>query len=89
MTSDQHARVWPSLPLGVYEHYRGDRYLVLGIARDDRDDTPLVVYARLYRRDGLPLTARPLDDFLAEVDTPEGPVPRFRAVGPADGGAHG
>jgi len=71
------------LPSGVYQHYKGDHYLVLGVARDDRDDTPLVVYARLYHRAGIPLTARPLIDFRATVETPSGPVPRFLHVGSA------
>ena len=74
----------PTLPLGVYEHFKGNHYLVLGVARDDRDETPLVVYARLYPKNGLPLTARPLDDFLADVNTPNGRVPRFRPLGTAD-----
>ena len=68
---------------GLYEHFKGGRYLVLGLARDDRDDTPLVVYVRLYDRPGIPMTARPLADFLATVDTPAGVVPRFRYVGSA------
>lgn len=72
-----------SLPCGAYQHYKGDHYLVIGVARDDRDDTPLVIYARLYERAGIPLTARPLSDFLASVSTPSGRVPRFRYVGPS------
>jgi hypothetical protein len=69
------------LACGVYQHYKGDHYLVLGVARDDRDDSMLVIYVRLYGRTGVPMTARPLDGFLATVDTPEGPAPRFRYVG--------
>ncbi|MDQ2826044.1 MAG: DUF1653 domain-containing protein [Actinomycetota bacterium] len=69
------------LPCGAYEHYKGDQYLVLGIARDDRDDSVLVIYVRLYPRVGIPMTARPLGDFLATVETAAGPVPRFRYLG--------
>jgi hypothetical protein len=74
----------PAVQAGVYEHYKGEHYLVLGVARDHRDETPLVVYARLYRRDGLPLTARPLDEFLGDVQVDGRTVPRFRPVGAAD-----
>ncbi len=81
MTDEQGAET--ALLCGAYQHYKGDHYLVIGLARDDRDDTTLAVYARLYERAGVPLTARPLSDFLATVDTPSGPVPRFRYVGPA------
>lgn len=71
----------PSLPAGVYEHYKGNRYLVLGVARHDASDEPLVVYVRLYDRDGVPMTCRALDDFTATVDPGDGSrVPRFRLV---------
>lgn len=71
----------PEIRAGVWEHYKGERYVVIGIARDDRDETPLVIYLRLYGRAGLPMTARPLDGFLAQVETAEGLRPRFRYVG--------
>lgn len=73
------------LRAGVYEHYKGGHYLLIGVARDDRDDSedaePLVIYARLYPRRGYPLTARPLSDFIATVETDGGQRPRFRHVG--------
>ncbi len=71
------------LSSGIYEHYKGGRYLVIGLARDDRDETLLVVYVRLYEKPGVPMTARPLRDFLATVQSPAGSVPRFRYVGPS------
>lgn len=71
------------LSCGIYEHYKGGRYLVIGLARDDRDETLLVVYVRLYERFGVPMTARPLHDFLATVESADGNVPRFRYVGPS------
>lgn len=73
---------WPNYPLpGVYEHYKGGRYLVLGLARDDADDTPLVVYVRLYSRPGHPMTVRTVADFTATVTTPDGERPRFQRLG--------
>lgn len=74
------------LPCGVYEHHKGGRYLVLGVARDDRDETPLVIYARLYGRGGLPLSARPLAQFVGEVEVDGASVARFRFIGLTDPG---
>lgn len=89
MNADDVAR--SGIPAGVWEHWKGERYLVLGLARDatveGRSDRLLVIYSRLYRRDGVPLNARPLDDFLREVPTSAGPVARFRYIGPGDDAA--
>ncbi len=73
----------PELKVGIYEHYKGEHYLVLGIARLDLadpewDDELAVVYMRLYRRDGAPMSVRPLRNFLEPVETG---IPRFRYLG--------
>lgn len=72
-----------ALALGVYEHYRGDRYLVLGVARLDDTDEPVVVYVRMYSRDsgGAPMTVRRLDSFSETVIVNGAPTPRFRWLG--------
>ena len=76
------------LACGVYEHYKGNRYLVIGVARDDRDDSVLVIYTRLYPRTGLPLSARPLKDFVGDVNDAKGErVKRFRYLGLAEDAA--
>jgi hypothetical protein len=75
------------LPSGVYRHYSGDHYLVIGVARDaacDADERLLVIYTRLYSRDGVPLNARPLVEFCQMVETEAGPVQRFTPIGYAD-----
>jgi hypothetical protein len=75
------------LPTGVYRHYSGKHYLVIGVARDDSyegDERLLVIYSRLYNRDGVPLCARPLSEFCEVVDTDDGPIPRFTPMGYAD-----
>ena len=70
------------LPCGVYEHYKGKRYLVMGVARHDTTEETLVIYARLYPRTGLPLSARPLASFVGDVQDADGnTVKRFRYVG--------
>ena len=50
----------------VYRHFKGDYYLVEGVAKFSEDKSDLVVYRRLYG-DGT-LWARPLEMFLSEVD---------------------
>ena len=67
---------------GVYEHYKGGQYLVLGIARCDETGEPLVVYVRLYSRPGgIPMTVRSLESFLAVVQHNGETVPRFQWLG--------
>lgn len=50
----------------VYRHFKGDCYLVEGVARYSETDEELVLYRKLYG-DGS-LWARPKDMFLSEVD---------------------
>ena len=76
----------PTLPAGVWRHYKGGLYVVLGIARDDATDEQVVVYVRLYRRDGIPMSVRRLDEFRSTVEVDGVNVPRFVFVGASDPG---
>jgi hypothetical protein len=67
---------------GVYRHYKGNLYLALGLAREDETDETVVVYTRLYPREGLPMSTRRLAVWNETVLTAEGPVSRFAYVGP-------
>lgn len=51
---------------GVYRHFKGNRYEVIGIARHSETDEPMVVYRPLYGKGGL--WVRPLQMFAGEVD---------------------
>ena len=51
---------------GIYKHFKGDYYLVEGIAKDSETQEEMVIYRRLYE-DG-ELWVRPKDMFLSEVD---------------------
>lgn len=51
---------------GVYQHYKGGRYLVLGAARHTETDEIMVVYTPLYEHPsgGMPMQVRPMEMFL-------------------------
>ncbi len=64
------------LPLGRYRHYKGNRYEVIGIARDSETEESLVVYRCLYG--DYSLWVRPLSRFIDTVTAGNEEVPRFR-----------
>ena len=68
---------------GVYRHYKGNYYLALGLAREDETNETVVVYTRLYPREGLPMSTRKLGVWNEQVVVNPGevPQPRFAFVG--------
>ena len=54
-----------SIRPGRYRHFKGRDYEVIGIARHSEDESPLVVYRKLY--DDLSLWVRPADMWNEEV----------------------
>ncbi|HAH46788.1 MAG TPA: DUF1653 domain-containing protein, partial [Planctomycetaceae bacterium] len=60
---------------GLYRHYKGNNYTVIGVARHSETDEELVVYRPEYgeRR----LWVRPKAMFLESVEVDGEPVPRF------------
>ncbi|MCA1769562.1 MAG: DUF1653 domain-containing protein [Halomonas sp.] len=66
-----------TLPVpGIYAHYKGNRYEVLGVAHHSETEEPLVVYRALYGEYGL--WVRPLDNFTELAEVRGEPVPRFK-----------
>ena len=76
------------LGLTTYQHWKGPRYLVLGLGHDANDnDRTAVVYLPLHPVDGPPFAIRTDEDFAAWVDPESGEttlegigVPRFRRL---------
>jgi len=74
----------PPLPAeprpGLYRHYKGNEYRVLGLARHSETLEPLVVYQALYGERGL--WTRPQAMFVENITHAGQTVPRFAYVGP-------
>ncbi|OGG93781.1 hypothetical protein A2609_00850 [Candidatus Kaiserbacteria bacterium RIFOXYD1_FULL_47_14] len=66
------------LKLGVYEHYKGKKYRVIGVAKHSETLEDMVVYEALYENKLSKLWTRPLAMFLEEVDVNGTRVPRFK-----------
>ena len=64
---------------GLYRHYKGNDYRVLGLARHSETREPMVVYEALYRERGT--WVRPAAMFTGTVEVDGRRVPRFERVG--------
>lgn len=81
------AETLPPLPAeprpGLYRHYKGGAYRVVGLARHSETLEPLVVYQALYGERGL--WVRPAGMFVETIPDPNGPpgtrIPRFARTG--------
>lgn len=63
---------------GVWRHWKGKDYLVLGLGHDaDSEGRTVVVYVPLYEVAGPQLAVRSVEGFLEEVSPG---VPRFRCL---------
>ncbi|WP_423919838.1 DUF1653 domain-containing protein [Frigoribacterium sp. 2-23] len=63
---------------GVYEHFKGSRYLVIATARHSETEEALVVYRTLYG--DYSTWVRPLSMFVEHVERDGYSGPRFRPV---------
>lgn len=69
------------LKSGIYKHYKGGLYLVLGVARHSETDEKLVAYVPLSVRCGPRITVRPYEMFFDEVMVNGVILSRFEYVG--------
>ncbi|MFT5938462.1 MAG: hypothetical protein ACI8R9_000570 [Paraglaciecola sp.] len=68
-----------SITPGIYRHYKGNDYEVIGVAKHSEDETQLVVYRPLYGAGDL--WVRPLDMFVENVEIDGQSLPRFAYTG--------
>ena len=68
---------------GKYQHYKGNFYQVLGVARHSESTEKMVMYKALYESEfGKNVVwVRPIAMFLENVVVDGNEVPRFRFVG--------
>ncbi len=73
----------PPLPteptLGLYRHYKGNEYRVLGLARHTETEEAVVVYQALYGAKGM--WVRPVAMFTESVEIGGRRVARFERIG--------
>lgn len=69
----------PAIELGIYEHYKGKRYEVVGVAMDEAELIPVVIYKPLYES-SVKLWARKYDVFIGTVALDGARVQRFAKV---------
>lgn len=63
---------------GIYRHFKGNRYQVIGVAKHSEGEPDMVVYRPLYGdRD---LWVRPLSMFIESVEIDGRLVPRFELI---------
>lgn len=66
---------------GIYEHFKGRRYEVLGTARHSESEETLVLYRKLY--DDYSYWVRPIEMFTEQVERDGYSGPRFRRLADA------
>ena len=66
--------------VGIYRHYKGQYYQVIGLAQHSETEENLVVYRALYGSYGL--WVRPLKNFMDYVEVSDKLTPRFQWVAP-------
>jgi hypothetical protein len=68
----------PEFALGEYQHYKGNRYQVIDLARHSETTEWMVVYRPLYGEGAL--WVRPLEMFIENVVIDGVEQPRFKKV---------
>jgi hypothetical protein len=63
---------------GIYQHFKGSRYEVVGVGRHSETEEELVFYRKLY--DDYSFWVRPLAMFVEQVDRDGYSGPRFARI---------
>lgn len=73
-------------PHSIWQHYKGNLYELIGIARHSETLEDMIVYRALYGEGGL--WVRPRSMWLEEVHTPSGTVQRFTKIKEGEENVH-
>ncbi len=65
------------LELGLYKHYKGNVYEVMGIAKHSETLEKMVVYKATYQKEGENLWVRPLSMFIETIVVDGKEIKRF------------
>ena len=68
----------PKLPRGIWEHYKGNQYQLIGVAYHSETLEPMVIYRALYGEGAL--WVRPATMWQESVTVDGRTLPRFRLV---------
>jgi len=68
-----------SIPIGLYEHFKGKQYRVLHIAKHSETEEAYVVYQQMYGNKEIWI--RPLSMFIETIDKNGEKIPRFKYIG--------
>ena len=66
---------------GIYQHYKGNKYEVIGIAKHSETLEDLVVYRALYDNKISKLWVRPLKMFTETIEINGTEIERFKYIG--------
>jgi hypothetical protein len=69
-----------SIELGLYKHYKGNVYEVIGVAKHSETLEEMVVYKATYQAEGQNLWVRPLKLFLETIIINGQSVKRFEKI---------
>ena len=70
-----------TIKLGIYQHHKGMKYRVLGVAKHSETLEDLVIYEALYDNKVSKLWVRPLEMFLDKIEKDGKLINRFEFVG--------
>ena len=65
---------------GLYKHYKGKIYEVIGVAKHSETLEEFVVYKATYQKEGENLWVRPLSMFIEEIVVEGQMMPRFEKI---------
>jgi hypothetical protein len=68
------------LKMGLYQHYKGKKYLVIGVAEENPTEVAHVIYICLYDNELSAMWARPLTMFMGDITVDGVVMPRFKLL---------